>query len=176
MNAIAMDITTVAGTALGAYLWLILVLRISGKRSLSKLNAFDFAVTVAFGSALSAVIINRDVGLLRGAAALTMLAFLQWSLSKLSLHWAWLRRLIRSEPTLLLENGRIDERAMHEERVTEDELAEAVRNHGFANFDQLTAVVLETDGSFSVIGNSDGPPDLLTNVRRPGSGRREEPR
>ena len=168
MHSIAMDITTVVGSAVGAYLWLIVVLRVSGKRSLSKLNAFDFAFTVAFGSALATIIISRDIGLVRGATALAMLALLQWGLSKLSLHSAWLRRLVRSEPRLLLENGRIIRSAMHDERVTEDELAEAVRSHGFARFEQLAAVVLETDGSFSVIGKSDGPTDLIQQVRRGG--------
>lgn len=168
MNSILLDVVTVVGSAIGAYFWLILVLRISGKRSLSKLNAFDFAVTVAFGSALAAIIMSRDVGLVRGATALAMLALLQWSLSKLSLHWGWLRRLIRAEPALLLEDGRPIQRAMHDERITEDELAEAVRIQGFARFDQLAAVVLETDGSFSVIEKTEGSLDLVKKLRRGG--------
>ena len=168
MQALWSDVATIVATAIGAYLWLILVLRVSGKRSLAKLNAFDFAITVAFGSALAAVILNSDVGLVRGATALAMLALLQYALSKLSMHSKWLRRLVRSTPTLLLEDGRKLREAMHHERVTEDELAEAVRKQGFGSLDQVGAVVLETDGSFSVLEKSDCGIDLLESVNRIG--------
>ena len=160
-----MDLVTVAATAVGAYLWLIFVLRLTGKRSLSKLNAFDFAVTVAFGSALATVIISRDVGIFRGAVALAMLALLQYALTKLSLWSKFVRRTVRSTPTLLVRDGLVYEKALAYERVTVDEVAEAIRKSGQARLDGVGAVVLETDGSFSVVPASDKDFDLLYDVR-----------
>ena len=158
----------VPAIALGAYAWLILVLRLTGKRSLSKLNAFDFSITVAFGSALATVVIDRNVGLIRGAIALATLALLQYIATKLSLWSRTFRRVIRSRPTLLVENGKLFRKAMSYERVTRDEIAEAVRNHGYGRLDQLGAVILETDGSFSIIQRSEKKLDLLYDVRRMG--------
>lgn len=160
-----MDLVTVAATAVGAYLWLVFVLRLTGKRSLSKLNAFDFAITVAFGSALATIIISRDVGIFRGAVALAMLALLQYVLTKLSLWSKLVRRTVRSRPTLLVRDGRLYHEALRYERVTVDEIAEAIRKEGQGRLDGVGAVVLETDGSFSVVPASDKQFDLLYDVR-----------
>ena len=162
------DLATVPAVALGAYLWLILVLRVSGKRSLSKLNAFDFAVTVAFGSALATIIMSPDTGLFRGAIALAMLALLQYALTILSLKSKLIRKIVRSRPTLLVEDGKLYREALRHERVTLDEVAEAVRKDGYGRLDRVGAVVLETDGSFSVIERSDQQLELLYDVRRIG--------
>lgn len=159
--------------ALGAYVWLILVLRLTGKRSLSKLNAFDFAITVALGSALATVIIDRSVGILRGAVALAMLALLQYVLTKLSLWSRFIRKTVRSRPTLLVRDGKLFDQAMYHERVTTDELAEAIRNNGQGRLDDVGAVILETDGSFSVIPRSEQDYDLLYDVRTIGEPSKE---
>jgi uncharacterized membrane protein YcaP (DUF421 family) len=160
-----MDLVTVAATAVGAYLWLVFVLRLTGKWSLSKLNAFDFAITVAFGSALATIIIGRDVGIFRGAVALAMLALLQYLLTKLSLWSKLVRRTVRSRPTLLVRDGRLYPVALRYERVTVDEIAEAIRKEGQGRLEGVGAVVLETDGSFSVLPSSDEDLDLLYDVR-----------
>lgn len=160
-----MDYLAVAGTAVGAYLWLIFILRLTGKRTLSKLNAFDFAITVAFGSALATIIISRDVGLFRGGLVLAILALLQYSLTKLSLWSGFIRRTVRSRPTLLVRNGLLYDQALTHERVTMDELSEAIRKSGEGRLDGVGAVILETDGSFSVIPTSDRDFDLLYDVR-----------
>ena len=163
-----MDLITVPAVALGAYLWLILVLRLSGKRSLSKLNAFDFAITVAFGSALATIIMSQDTGMIRGAIALAMLALLQYALTKLSMWSKLVRNVVRSRPTLLVEDGKLFRDALRHERVTLDEISEAVRKDGYGRLDKVGAVVLETDGSFSVIEKSDEHLELLYDVRRIG--------
>lgn len=148
------------------YFWLILVLRIAGKRSLAKLNAFDFAVTVAFGSALVTVIFSRNASLADGAVGIGLLAGLQWLVSKLSLRWRWFKFLIRSEPTLLVEDGKLLPRALDHERVTPGEIDSAVRSHGIGSLEEVAAVVLETDGSFSVIRRTEGPVPVLHSVKR----------
>jgi uncharacterized membrane protein YcaP (DUF421 family) len=137
--------------AVVAYSGLVLLLRISGKRTLAKLNAFDWVVTVAFGSTLATILLNADVALAEGLVAFTLLILLQWSVARLSVAWPPFKELIRSEPRLLLENGRVMDSALKRERVTRSEIEAAVRNEGFGDLDDIAAVVLETDGSFSVI-------------------------
>lgn len=165
MDAWWTNLVVLPAVAVGAYVWLIFVLRLTGKRSLSKLNAFDFAMTVALGSALATVIIDQSVGILRGAVALAMLALLQYVLTKLSLWSRFIRKTVRSSPTLLVRDGKLFNDAMYYERVTTDELAEAIRNKGHGRLDEIGAVILETDGSFSVIPRSERDYDLLYDVR-----------
>lgn len=160
-------VSTVA-VAFGAYFWLIFVLRVSGKRTLAKLNAFDFAITVAFGSALATIIINDDVGLLQGGLVLALLALLQFLVTKASQWSDFVRRTVRARPTLLVRNGQVYRQALHYERITPDELAEIIRTNGYGELSAVGAVILETDGSFSVLGGKYEDFDLLYDVRTMG--------
>ena len=156
----------VALISLLAYGWLVLVLRMAGKRALAKLNAFDLVVTVALGSTLATVLLSKDVAFLEGALAFSMLALLQWLVSRLSVASSRFSQLVRSQPRLLLEDGHFRDAAMADERVTRDEIEAAVRNAGIGRIEAVAAVVLETDGSLSVIGPTEGEPTALRSVRR----------
>ena len=134
-----------------AYVGLIVVLRVSGKRSLSKLNVFDFVVTVALGSTLATILLSQDVALAEGMMAFVMLIGLQWLVARLSVRWKPLRRLIRSEPRLLLQHGTYNHNTIKDERITEVEVDAAIRKHGFGDRSEVAWVVLESDGSFSII-------------------------
>ncbi|MEV6961680.1 YetF domain-containing protein [Streptomyces sp. NPDC051207] len=151
-----------------AYLVLIAAVRASGKRALSKMNAFDLVVTVALGSTLATILLNRQVALLEGAAALGMLVALQFFTAWASVRSGKVRRLVKAEPTVLLYQGRMLCEAMRRQRVTPDEVRQAVRAQGIGDMEDVQAVVLETDGSFSVITRSQyGSGTALDNVERP---------
>src|SRR3970040_917776 len=136
---------------IAAYVALIVLLRASGKRTLTKMNAFDFVVTVALGSTLATILLNRDVALVEGVLALALLIFLQYLVTWLSVRSQLVRRVVASEPTLLLHEGKFLHEAMRRERVNEDEVRQALRKDGVEDPSAARAVVLESDGTFSVI-------------------------
>ncbi len=138
----------------GAYLALILLLRGSGKRTLSKLNVFDFLVTIALGSTLASVILNKSVSLAEGIVGFAVLVGLQYVISWLSVRSTGFEQLVKAEPSLLLHNGQFLDRALKAHRVTHTEVLAALRAHGHANADGVAAVVLETDGSLSVVADA----------------------
>ncbi len=146
-------------TGICAYAGLILMLRISGKRTLAKMNAFDFVVTVALGSTLATVFLSKDIALAEGLLALAMLIGLQWAVAWLAVRSAAWRRLIKSEPRLLVLRGQMNDAALRSERICEDEVYAALRSAGCASLADVEAVVLETDGSFSVIASRSGKGD-----------------
>ena len=137
-----------------AYVILILWLRLSGKRTLSKWNAFDLVVTIALGSTLATVILSKDVAFAEGVLALGLLIALQFVITWLSVRFDWVDQLVKGEPTLLLDRGNFLQGAMKRHRVAEHEVRMAIRAHGIAAIEAVEAVVLETDGSFSVIKQS----------------------
>jgi uncharacterized membrane protein YcaP (DUF421 family) len=151
-----------------AYVALVLLLRISGKRTLSKLNAFDLVVTVALGSTLATVLLSKSVALAEGVLALGLLIFLQYAIAWLSVRSPGFQATIKAEPTLLLSRGRFLSVAMRAERMTRDEILAAVRASGTADIGNVVAVVLETDGSLSVIADapSGDQSGALDTVRR----------
>jgi uncharacterized membrane protein YcaP (DUF421 family) len=138
-----------------AYAALVLLLRISGKRTLSKMNAFDLVVTVALGSTLASVLLSKDVPLAEGVLAFWVLVALQYGLAWLSVRSERFQGLIKSEPALLLYRGRMLQDTLRRERVAGEEVHAAVRAQGIAAIEEVEAVVLETDGSFSVIRTSE---------------------
>lgn len=166
----------VALSAVAVYLGLVLLLRLSGKRTLSDMNAFDFIVTVALGSTLASTILSRDTPVAEGLAALVTLVLLQAILAWAGSRWSPARRAMKSEPTLLVHEGRMLESAMRSERVSAAEVLAAIRAQGGADLRDVHAVVLETNGNFSVIG---APPEkggaALTSARRPGVAAAPEP-
>ncbi|WP_322990550.1 YetF domain-containing protein [Hoeflea sp.] len=137
-------------TGLLAYPVLILMLRISGKRTLSKFNAFDFIVTICLGSMLSSIIITKSVPLVEGVAALVLLIVLQFVITWLSVRSPAFQSLIKSNPTLLVHRGVYQEKAMRAERISKQEIAAALHANGNAEMSELACVVLETDGSLNV--------------------------
>ena len=142
-------------TGVLAYLGLILVLRISGKRTLAALNAFDFVVTVALGSTLATILLSSDVSVVRGYVAFVTLIGLQYLVAWSSVRLAVVRKGVRSRPVALVVAGRYRQEAMEAERMTESEVAQAVRRKGRGTLADIAAVVLETDGTLSVIGGGD---------------------
>jgi uncharacterized membrane protein YcaP (DUF421 family) len=151
-----------------AYAGLVALLLISGKRTLTKLNAFDLVVTVALGSTLATVLLSGDVALVEGLAGLALLIFLQFAITWLSVRSARVRRWVKAEPTLLVRDGVFDGAAMKRARVTEEEILAAMRGAGLLDATAAAAVVLETDGSLSVLQRTSEAParSTVANVRR----------
>jgi uncharacterized membrane protein YcaP (DUF421 family) len=148
--------TVLVGIA--AYFFLLIVLRVSGKRTLAKMDAFDFIVTVALGSTLSSVILDKSVSPAEGLTALALLVCLQFAITWVSMRVAFVSRLVKAEPTLLAKDGQLLHEAMRRQRVTREEIEAAIRQHGKQGLDDVALVILETDGSMSVVsaGTSTG--------------------
>ena len=147
--------TAAAGVA--AYTFVVVLLRTSGKRTLAKLNAFDLVVTVALGSTLASVMTSNTLPLANGLFALGLLVVLQFAVAWLSVRSDWFERLVKSEPVLLFYEGRFLDRAIRSSRLTPGEILAVARSSGQADMDNVKAVILETDGSLSVVGKPEAP-------------------
>ncbi len=133
-----------------AYLTLVGFLRVSGKRTLAKLNAFDLVVTVALGSTLAAVVLQKSIALAEGATALALLILAQFAVTYVSVRSTAFAKAVRSEPALLAKDGRFCEATMRRERATEAEALSAIRSDGGRGIDEVETMILESDGSMSV--------------------------
>ncbi len=138
-------------TGVLGYAGLIVLLRIGGKRTLAKLNAFDLVVTVALGSTLATLLVSQDVSLLQGVVAFALLILMQFVVTWTSVRWRPLRRWITGQPVLLFYRGKFLRAALKSARLTEDEVLAAMRAAGHGSTQHLEAVVLEPNGTISVI-------------------------
>ncbi len=149
-----------------AYVAIIIMLRVSGKRTLSKWNSFDFVVTIAFGSVLASILISTKVNFVKGILAFALLVLFQYVVTWISVRSSIIQKLIKAEPAMLLYRGEMQHEVMKQERITEGEILAALRSNGLSAIEDADAVILETDGSFSVIQNlNDSSASALKDVR-----------
>lgn len=144
------------------FAFIIFLTRLVGKRGVSKMNSFDWIVTVALGSIVGVGLVNPDKF---GPVLLAsfILVSLQWILTKLSLKTGWVEKLIKANPTLLMMDGEILQAGQEKTHVTDSEILAAARGAGLASLGQVKAMILETDGSFSVISTEAEMPESFDN-------------
>ena len=158
----------VALCAIISYLTLFIFIRISGKRTLAKLNAFDFVVTVTLGSTLSSMILGK-VTITEGLVALIVIIVLQYSLAWMASKSNKAEQIINSSPTLLFYNGLFIQDAMEKEVITQEEIYAEIRKYRIHRMEDVKAVVMELNGEFTVVKRSEGSEatsleDINTNV------------
>lgn len=147
-----------------AYILLVLMLRVTGKRTLSKMNAFDLVVTVALGSALATTMLSKNAALAEGIAAMGLLILMQFAVTWLSVRSEQFQSVVKAQPILLMHRGFAIRDALIQERVSQEEILAAIRSSGLPTSDDCS-VVLETDGSLSVIAKrADEEQSSLANV------------
>lgn len=110
---------------------------------------------MALGSTLATVLLSKDVPLTEGVLGFALLALLQFVIAWAAQRFGPLETAVKAKPRVLLHNGVIAADAMSAERVTQEEIAAAVRKAGYGDLSLIAAVVLETDGSFSVVPKGD---------------------
>jgi len=134
-----------------SYVALVLLIRVSGKRSLAQMNAFDLVVTVALGSTLATILLTSDVAFVEGIAALVLLLALQVCVAVGVLWSPRLRKLVTASPSLLLLHGSVRQDQLRQSRVSQDDVDQAIRQSGYGTPSDIAAVILESDGKISVI-------------------------
>jgi len=148
------DILYLIGISVMAFITIVFVLRISGKRTLSKMNSFDFIVTVALGSVLATTIVNYKDSFWNGLLTFAILVALQYMATWLSVRFKTVESILKSEPTLLFYDGDFQQKAMKNERITRKELKQGIRKAGFVSFDEISAIIMESDGKLTIMSQS----------------------
>ncbi len=164
-------VTGIATSSLLFFVIIIVFVRISGKRTTSQMNNFDWIITVAVGSLAASGIMLRDTAISDAVAAIVALFIAQWAVT-----WAIVRsevvsKVVKATPTLLMHKGEYIDAAMMKTRVSKAEIDAALRSNGMADCSEADWVILETDGSMTVIPRQDraiGKASLLDDVSKPG--------
>ena len=153
-------------SALGIYVALLFLTRISGLRSFSKMSSFDFAITVAFGSILASTLLTKDPPLLNGVIGLASLYGIQYAVSASRRLTTTVEHLVNNEPLLLMAGETVLSDHLTVARLTEADLRSKLRLAGIAHPREVLAVVLETTGDIAVLKTTDAvDPWVFENVR-----------
>ena len=146
-------------------IWIILLVRINGLRSFSKMTNFDFVATVATGSLLAgAAQATSWVGFLQSKTAILGIFAVQFSLALARRRSDGFETMIQNTPVLLMHNGEIIEPALARTRVARDDLFAKLREANVLDISEVRAAVLETTGDVSILHGERLDEALLSGV------------
>lgn len=138
--------------ALVIYLFLLVLLRPSGKRTLAQVTTFDFILLLIIGEATQQALLGNDFSLTNAGVVITTIVALDVGESVLGRRFNGLSRLLNGTPLVIFENGRPIEKRMKKIRVEVSDIMETARRaHGLERLDQIKYAVLERSGGISVI-------------------------
>jgi uncharacterized membrane protein YcaP (DUF421 family) len=140
------------------------LLRLAGKRELGQMSAADLVVILVIANAVQNAMNGGDNSLTGGVVAAATLVGMNFVLDRFGRRVPFLGHLVIEEPTLLLQDGKFIREHMEREHVDEDEVAMAAREHGINDLAQVSAAILEVDGSISIIPREGG--NVHRSVRR----------
>ncbi|MDA8351934.1 MAG: DUF421 domain-containing protein [Firmicutes bacterium] len=132
------------------YLFVLIVLRLMGKREIGKLSVFDLVVSIMIADFAVLSIENTDMPFFSGLVPILVMMSAQILFSWLSLKSATIRHLVDGKPTYLIRNGKIQEEEMRRHRYNMDDLLVQLREKNVANVDDVEFAILETSGKLSV--------------------------
>jgi uncharacterized membrane protein YcaP (DUF421 family) len=133
------------------YLFLVVILRLAGRREVGQMSILDLVVILIIANSVQNAMIGENTTLGGGLISATTLILLDRLLNTVLHRSATLSRVIEGEPILLVSGGRILPSALGRASIDRAELDAALRAHGVATVHDVSLAVLETDGSISVI-------------------------
>ncbi len=133
------------------YLVLLALLRVAGKRELGQMSPFDLVVLLVISNAVQNAMVGPDTSLTAGLLAAATLVLVNWFIDRFALRSMWFRAQVIGSPTLLVHEGELIREHLRREGVTEEEVMQALREHGVADLVAVKVAVLEVDGTISVV-------------------------
>ena len=137
--------------SVSVYLFMIVALRIFGKKELSQLNTADVILILLISNAVQNAMVGNNTSLLGGVVAAFALFVINIIFKKVMLKSKFIKNLVQDKPEILIHNGKVDFNALAKIGITSDELQEAMREHGVEHYKEVKLSMFEIDGSISII-------------------------
>ena len=142
--------------AIFLYAFVILLMRVTGRRELSTLSAIDLVLLIILGDAIQQGLTQDDYSVTGAVIVVSTIAALQVGTSYLSFRSRRARRVLEGEPIVIVQDGKLIERNMRRERLTVEELLVEARGQQVTSVEQIAWAVLETNGTISIIPKGAG--------------------
>jgi uncharacterized membrane protein YcaP (DUF421 family) len=133
------------------YLFMIIALRIFGKKELSQLNTADVILILLISNAVQNAMVGTNTSLVGGIVAASILFVINFVLKKLMYRYKKFSDFMLEKPEILIHNGVLEFKSLSKLNISNDELKEAMREHGVEHFSEVKLAMLEIDGNISII-------------------------
>lgn len=148
-----MEYLNIVISSMTVYIFIIIAIRLFGKKELSQLSVIDLVFILLISNAVQNAMVGPDTTLIGGLVAAGSLFIVNYMFKLMLYKFPRLGQIIQGEPLLLIYKGEVNHKNMMKVRFTLDELKEAVREHGVALLEDVDLAVLETDGNISIVSN-----------------------
>jgi uncharacterized membrane protein YcaP (DUF421 family) len=135
------------------YLFIIIALRLLGKTELAQLSITDLIFVLLISNAVQNAMVGSDTSLGGGLLAASVLFLINFIFKKLKYTFPGVKKFIEGEPVILVYKGKIQHENCRKNDITNEELLQAIREHGSDSIEEVNSVILETDGNISVVSN-----------------------
>jgi len=143
----------IIGSTLAVYIFIIVAIRLFGKKELAQLSVVDLVFILLISNSVQNAMVGPDATLLGGLVAAATLFIVNYLLKYLQYRFPRFGKVVEGDAIMLVYQGKIIQSHMKKAKITEDELMEAVREHGLASFKEVDLAIMEVDGSISVLSN-----------------------
>ncbi len=137
------------------YFFMVIALRIFGKKELSQLNASDIVLILLISNAVQNAMVGSDVSLQGGIIAAFSLFLINYIFKKVMSKSKFIKNLVQEKPEILIHDGIIEFETLSKLGITSDELDEVIREHGVENYKHVKLAMLEINGSISIISGDE---------------------
>ncbi len=137
--------------SLAVYFFMVLAIRLFGKKELSQLNTADIILILLISNAVQNAMVGSNTSLSGGITAALVLFVVNFGLKKILYKFPQLNALIQEKPVVLIHDGKADYKALAKLSISSDELHEAIREHGLEHYTDVKLALLEMDGNISII-------------------------
>lgn len=160
------SILDVVVRSLCVYLFMVIAIRLFGKNQLSQLNAGDVVLLLLISNAVQNAMVGPDTSLQGGLIAALVLFIANFTLKRLMFANPKFKSFMEEDPVILVKDGIIDQNALNKVKISEDEIEEAVREHGVDGIKNVKLSILEVDGNISVISEDENRQTHYSRVKR----------
>lgn len=143
----------IAGSTLAIYLFIVVAIRLFGKKELAQLSVVDLVFILLISNAVQNAMVGPDSTLSGGLVAATTLFLVNYTLKYLQYRFPKFRKAVEGDTIMLVYQGKILASHLGKARITEDELMEAAREHGVSSAKEIDLAILEVDGSISILSD-----------------------
>jgi uncharacterized membrane protein YcaP (DUF421 family) len=147
------DLLTITGRSVAVYLFIVLAIRLFGKKELAQLSVVDLVFILLISNSVQNAMVGPDTSLAGGLMAAVALFLTNYVLKYILLRNEKINRLLQGEPVMLVYKGRVKQKGLSVAQISEEELLAAVREHGVEHISDVDLAVLEVDGNISVMSN-----------------------
>lgn len=143
----------IIGSTLAVYVFIVVAIRLFGKKELAQLSVVDLVFILLISNAVQNAMVGPDATLAGGLVAATTLFLFNYVFKYLQYKFPKFGKVVEGDAIMLVYDGKYIDAHLKKARITEDEIMEAVREHGVASIEEVNLAIMEVDGSISVLSN-----------------------